>query len=521
MKRITIILLLCLASAAVAQAPRTMNFQGTLADGGGTTLPDASYNLTFRLWDADVGGSILWTEARVVTVDAGIFTVVLGETTPLLLPFDQPYWLGVQVGGDAELSPRSPLTAMPYAMNVADGAVVQSLNGRVDDLSIVGGANITVNTVGNDIIINGTGALTDADWNVVGNDMTSIPVGNVGIGAAVPISKLQVVGDVTAGDDATAGGFLAETGFGPQSIIGGAYFSAGSEIQLREETGFTHLYAQPDFDGTGGFFQVTAGPAGQGFVVDGNYNSTGSARISMSGASSGAFFRTDLAGNDAVVLPVDAVYANEILDEPGVASNLATGPIKLSTSYGALVSQTIVCPTAGYVYVQATAEVDILHTNGTSSFSTMGVSENATTLPSNQDQSFYLPSNAVSGTYLTSHSPSGMFEVTAGAHTFYLVARSSNASVDIDIWDMQLNCIFFPTAYGGVTSTKSGQADVDQFSGKIAPAPAPSAADLAAERADSEAFARDRVDRELAAMRRQLEQLQSEVDQMNGADGSR
>jgi hypothetical protein len=99
-----------------------MNFQGTLADGGGAVLPDGNYNLTFRLWNSDVGGAILWTEAQSVSQQGGIFNTVLGDITPLNLAFDQPYWLGVQVGVDAELSPRSPLTGMPYAMNVVDGA---------------------------------------------------------------------------------------------------------------------------------------------------------------------------------------------------------------------------------------------------------------------------------------------------------------------------------------------------------------------------------------------------------------
>ncbi len=46
--------------------------------------------------------------------------------TPLTLPFDTPYWLGTQIGGDPELVPRVQLGTAPYsffAATVADSAV--------------------------------------------------------------------------------------------------------------------------------------------------------------------------------------------------------------------------------------------------------------------------------------------------------------------------------------------------------------------------------------------------------------
>lgn len=524
MKRITIILVLCLASTAVAQAPRTMNFQGTLADGLGTTLPDGNYNLTFRLWNADVGGAILWTEARTVTVGAGIFTIVLGEVTPLALPFDQPYWLGIQVGGDTELSPRSPLTAMPYALNVADGAVVQSLNGRVDDVNIVGGANITVNTVGNNIIINGTGALTDGDWNVNGFNMTSIPTGFVGIGINPPEQKLEVRGNVRAGDSDLAGSFLARVGNGYNaSTFGGAHGGQGAVIDLVSETGITNFTVQPDIDGTGGYLSVRRSEFGEGFAVDGNYNGTESTRMTIYGASP-SYFRTDQTGDAAVVLPGNAINRAEIVDEPGIASvkAFATAAHNLTTSNATVASRTIVVPSDGHVVVIANAEVDINHSTGSSGFCTMGIADTATGLPNNQDISFYLPAGAASGVYLTSHHTSAVFAVTAGSHTFYLNGSKNSASVDAQVWDVQLTAMYFPTAYGTVSTTDSGAKQLSVEQDNDAPGVAgPSAADLAAEQAESEAFARDRVERELAAMREQIDRLQSEVERLNEVDGSR
>ena len=112
-------LLVAAAPLAHAATPSTLSYQGVLTDGGGNLLPDGPYNLTFRIWDAIAGGSALWTEAHVgVPVTKGGFSVVLGSITPINLPFDIPYYLGVQVGADPELIPRVALTSSPAAMSL-------------------------------------------------------------------------------------------------------------------------------------------------------------------------------------------------------------------------------------------------------------------------------------------------------------------------------------------------------------------------------------------------------------------
>ncbi len=108
---------LVLAPAAQATVPSTMSYQGRLTNGVGVDVPDGAYSLTFGLYDAAVGGTLLWTETQAsVTVTGGLFSVVLGSTTPLAVPFDRQYWLGIAVAADPEMTPRSPLTSVPYAM---------------------------------------------------------------------------------------------------------------------------------------------------------------------------------------------------------------------------------------------------------------------------------------------------------------------------------------------------------------------------------------------------------------------
>jgi hypothetical protein len=101
-------------STASSQIPPYIRFQARLAGTQGVPL-DGSFNITFRLYDTDIGGQPLWEEAQDVYVEEGILDVELGLATELNLPFDRQYWLGVEVESDGEMSPRFKLATVPYA----------------------------------------------------------------------------------------------------------------------------------------------------------------------------------------------------------------------------------------------------------------------------------------------------------------------------------------------------------------------------------------------------------------------
>jgi hypothetical protein len=76
--------------------------------------------MTFRLYTSASGGTALWTETQNVTVTAGTYTVLLGSVSTLnTVAFDQPYFLGVTVGGDTEMTPRQALSSAPYALRAS------------------------------------------------------------------------------------------------------------------------------------------------------------------------------------------------------------------------------------------------------------------------------------------------------------------------------------------------------------------------------------------------------------------
>lgn len=120
MKRELIIILPFIIIFAVgvtfSQIPEYINYQGYLTDGSGAAVPDGDYELTFRIYDAPVGGSELWSETHSsITVTSGLFNVPIGYSNALNLSFDSPYWLEIQVGSDAPLFPRTALLTVPYS----------------------------------------------------------------------------------------------------------------------------------------------------------------------------------------------------------------------------------------------------------------------------------------------------------------------------------------------------------------------------------------------------------------------
>jgi hypothetical protein len=110
------------ASAASAQVPYDMAYQGRLTDAVGAPLV-GPVNLSMRIYDVIAGGSALYIEdhANVAVDDVGAFSVKLGAGTAILGTFDSALFAGVnrylEVVVDGEvLVPRLVMGSVPYAM---------------------------------------------------------------------------------------------------------------------------------------------------------------------------------------------------------------------------------------------------------------------------------------------------------------------------------------------------------------------------------------------------------------------
>ncbi len=106
--------------------PMLINYQGELrSPTTGDPIPDGSYEMLFRIYDVESGGTLLWEEVHsslydgAVAVTNGLFSVVLGTGTgdPLdasILDGDER-WLEIRIGTET-LSPRQRMTSTAYSI---------------------------------------------------------------------------------------------------------------------------------------------------------------------------------------------------------------------------------------------------------------------------------------------------------------------------------------------------------------------------------------------------------------------
>ena len=181
-------------------APQTISFSARLKTNSGNVVSDGSYNINFRLYSQESGGSPVWAETYYdsngssvgndnrVNVVNGYLSVKLGSQTAFgsLVDWEDSLWLTMNIGGtdqvvepdwDGEMSPRIQMGAVPYAMNAGSvggksaNQFVQLGQGVQTDTSI-GTSSIFINKTGegnllelqsagiNSFTLNQTGSIT-------------------------------------------------------------------------------------------------------------------------------------------------------------------------------------------------------------------------------------------------------------------------------------------------------------------------------------------------------------------------
>lgn len=229
--------------------------------------------------------------------------------------------------------------------------------------------------------------------------------------------------------------------------------SNGGELYVNDETGAIHTSIQPDVDGTGGFFEVANGLGGSVLYVDGNHFGGGDGAVVIHGSGSSTTFDTAESGDDAVVLPADAISSSEILDEPGSTGVARLYSQSLSGGVEELASVTIAAPASGRVTVSATAwaQADRVSGSATADF---GISLSDDTLAGPSRIRCGESDGSETGTSFHPISLHYTYYVSGtGQFTFYLVGEPLTGNWTVE--DAILSLMYLPTSYSTAASQET------------------------------------------------------------------
>jgi hypothetical protein len=107
--------------AAIAAGSDYIPIQGRLTDASGTPL-NGSYSVTFRLYDSLTGGTALCQDSNTVQVENGLFSSYISGSGCSI--DGRSLYLGVEVEGDGEMTPRQYVDNVPYAWSLRPGAII-------------------------------------------------------------------------------------------------------------------------------------------------------------------------------------------------------------------------------------------------------------------------------------------------------------------------------------------------------------------------------------------------------------
>jgi hypothetical protein len=117
---VTVIFAAISVSGLFAQLPQpqTISFQGFLTDPGGAPITD-TLQISVVMYDSTGGG--VWSEDHPgVPILEGVFSIRLGSITSFEssnVRWNQYYELGISVGADPEMDPRTPLDSAPFVLS--------------------------------------------------------------------------------------------------------------------------------------------------------------------------------------------------------------------------------------------------------------------------------------------------------------------------------------------------------------------------------------------------------------------
>ncbi len=252
---------------ANAVASTYLNFQARLMNGSGATVPDGNYNVEFKLYDAETGGSMLWSESYTgadrLRVANGYLTANLGSETAFGSSIDwtQKLWLTMNIGDtslspdwDGEMDPRLLLTAIPHAFLADTARGVASANtssGSTNSNNVVvqsGNATGSTSNSGNISIDAGTATGTTGTISLGATNASSLLLGRAGFDTKVVGTATVQGGTLSVGGSSQSGTLTlydSDSGSETVSLQGGA-ISSSYNLILPTAVGLTDQCLKTD-----------------------------------------------------------------------------------------------------------------------------------------------------------------------------------------------------------------------------------------------------------------------------------
>ncbi len=248
LRRGAMLLILCLIAASTADAAISpkLTYQGRLLDSAGVPVANGDYLLRFRIYDALAGGNTLWDDGtRQLTITNGLLTYVLGDSTAIpnnLFANNSSLWLGVKVGVDDEMSPRTEVTAAAFSF--------QTLRADTAEVAVSVGPNAVTSAS----IVDGSIGIIDVDDSQIQRRVTGEAGPNQAIRAVnangsvslITVGDGDITGITTSSSSGLNGGVSSGTanlsvdptdfnGSAPmqESYFSGSLISSGSDITIR------------------------------------------------------------------------------------------------------------------------------------------------------------------------------------------------------------------------------------------------------------------------------------------------
>ena len=114
----------------LSSVPQLMSYHGFLMEDSGQPVSDGIYQITFRIYTQESGGSAEWEETQDISVESGVLNALLGSVNSIAdFPLSDNAWLGIQIEGQSEMSPRKRIASVGYSFNAGESDNSQSLQG--------------------------------------------------------------------------------------------------------------------------------------------------------------------------------------------------------------------------------------------------------------------------------------------------------------------------------------------------------------------------------------------------------